>query len=586
MSTNSTNEKERVEGWGEVKNPRTMSTTAKSKNDTKNSGTVSFWTNGPSFTNLLRQFIEEGSFIKVKTILEDGNMPADMVKQFFLYRLKFKGDTRKDGLFVVDDKGKYDVAGIYATAIATAISRVKLNGYSLDAYQWKEALDERLSYYNKELACLNTIFTFEELSEMAGVKMLERFYKIKRDNKKMKESLNGVILRDGTLVTCGFQQHINLYPVLFQLGLASTADWLSCGTTIHITSGQTNGKCATCLELPPDMWGDEASVTQAQVDALMYHKNNIQEQYGGLDQKSTAELVRCYVDNTENHGGKYNNLAFLKKYYRYINLPQFSKQKMEGKVCIRTSPKYSMPGLLTSKFDVTDNSISEMKEEFKQAMKSMGKEADDDNELFYFYQQYLQGDNGVCHYWGKRYREGKFAYALSTTQGDVVKGKKGTEKLTEKIEDELRSIASMLAEDLNNPVQLEFVVSEGKLYIVQLRLLKNNPSNFGVTYKPSGEVLAKGKTFSTGSEYGEATNCITLADILIVDEDADSKALLGKKALIVQSEVEFSHILALSKQLAIPSIYGTGKVDISKLEGKKLDFCAKNEDGWVCEAQA
>jgi hypothetical protein len=44
-----------------------------------------------------------------------------------------------------------------------------------------------------------------------------------------------------------------------------------------------------------------------------------------------------------------------------------------------------------------------------------------------------------------------------------------------------------------------------------------------------------------------------------VEQDC-SEMLISKKALIVENHTNFSHILALSKALNIPSIYGTGKI--------------------------
>ena len=75
--------------------------------------------------------------------------------------------------------------------------------------------------------------------------------------------------------------------------------------------------------------------------------------------------------------------------------------------------------------------------------------------------------------------------------------------------------------------------------------------------------LVIGRTFCS-PEY--STNIeVALKDILIVEQDCASEMLLGKKALIVENDTNFSHILALSKALRIPSMYATGKV---RLEGK------------------
>jgi hypothetical protein len=53
--------------------------------------------------------------------------------------------------------------------------------------------------------------------------------------------------------------------------------------------------------------------------------------------------------------------------------------------------------------------------------------------------------------------------------------------------------------------------------------------------------------------------------------------LLGKKALIVRESPKFSHILALSSCLKIPSMSG---VKIDKLEGRVL-IDTKREVGYI-----
>ncbi len=50
--------------------------------------------------------------------------------------------------------------------------------------------------------------------------------------------------------------------------------------------------------------------------------------------------------------------------------------------------------------------------------------------------------------------------------------------------------------------------------------------------------------------------------MLIIDSDCESSEVIGKKALIVREDVEFSHALAMSFSLKIPSIYGVGDVEL------------------------
>lgn len=544
---------------------------------------MSFYTTGTSLTRLLRTFIKEGSFSKVKDILENGGMGPDTIKQFFLFKRKFKGNTSKGDLLVVSDNKQYNLSDILATAIATAISNQKNNsGYTLQSWEWRKALTENGKHSNKNLIALNSIFSFEEISDMAAVSILGRFYTIKKDKAIVKGSLDGAILRDGTLVQCGYMGHNSLFKMLYQLGLSSSDEWIHDDMAVHISSSLMNGSCV--YNMKSTSYNPKEGPMPKQAEAMMYHKKNILGVYGGIKTTTTPEVVRIYTNNIENNGSKYGNLTFIKKYYPHINLPEFSKNQFQGKVCIRTSPKYSMPGLLSSKFNITPSSINEIKAEFDIAIELMGQKKGD-NELYWFYQEYIPGGNGVCHYFPDKNnsdQQGRFTYAYSNGQGDIVKGIKSNTKISEEKEIELHQIAKELANDLNNPVQLEFVLSESNvLYIVQLRTLKNNPSDYGFKHQPRGKVLVTGTTFSTGLEYTPNTNDITADDILIVSEDADSSDLLGKKALIVESDMEFSHILALSKALGIPSLYNTGPVDVSQLQGKKLYFCANNIKGWV-----
>jgi hypothetical protein len=66
------------------------------------------------------------------------------------------------------------------------------------------------------------------------------------------------------------------------------------------------------------------------------------------------------------------------------------------------------------------------------------------------------------------------------------------------------------------------------------------------------DALVIGTTFCSPT-YG-ANIQLELDDILIVEQDCSSEMLISKKALIVENHTNFSHILALSKALNIPSI--------------------------------
>jgi phosphoenolpyruvate-protein kinase (PTS system EI component) len=87
-------------------------------------------------------------------------------------------------------------------------------------------------------------------------------------------------------------------------------------------------------------------------------------------------------------------------------------------------------------------------------------------------------------------------------------------------------------------------------------------------------VIITGKSFSRGH-----IKELDVNDILVVKDDCESHMLLGKRALIVASNVEFSHILALARSMNIPALYGTG--DIKLPHTGKLSFNTTNKIAWV-----
>jgi len=137
----------------------------------------------------------------------------------------------------------------------------------------------------------------------------------------------------------------------------------------------------------------------------------------------------------------------------------------------------------------------------------------------------------------------------------------------------LEVVGKELYEDIDKTIQVEFVLSDNVVYVVQLRLLRNNAERTVVVHTPEDTFLT-GKTFSQG-----VLENVNVEEILVLDSDGDSELLLGKKALIVKNEVEFSHILALSKALRIPSIFATGDFELPKTG--EVKFYAYGPTGWV-----
>lgn len=326
------------------------------------------------------------------------------------------------------------------------------------------------------------------LTEEQAIAIKKQGFKVVNPDKlhliKEGENLNGVILQDGTLISLkGFNEHRFVYPFLRKLGLVNNSDWMHESSAIHISSNQLNGDVAHSLSDSYAPIYKEELVSEAQLKSLFILRNVLDGSYGDYD--TITDLLYQHTSIRENHGGKYNGLAFLKKYYSdakgfNVRLPRFSKG-LDGvtmvpngtgdKICIRTSPDKSLPGLLNSKFSITPNNYMQSIDEI---VRDYNKYADliPYNNIHWFFQQQLDGVNGVCNVRG---REQVFSYDVSAGQGDIVQGKKGKHRLSKFTEKELQNISVKLAKEMRKSIQMEFVVSKGELYIVQFRLLKNEP---------------------------------------------------------------------------------------------------------------
>jgi len=531
--------------------------------------TLHFYATGESFTNLIYMFLDEGSFDKVYEILEDGGLPEDIIRKFFLKEMKFEGDTRDTGdLQLVPNDEFYPQDDLYY-AVKTAI------GSDWDISDLKSCLKYE---QNKNIQTLLTkVYTVEWFNKTFWVKMLEEEgYKVVPGH-YIGRIDNGVILQNGMIVLCGFQEHKYLYPILSRLDLATDADWTRDEITIHITSGQLSGSLVNNLKYYKYR-GESPDLTTQQIETLFSQRDSLQ--LYGYDDGAIAINIHDRVKGIENHGGKYGGLEFLRLFYPKIKLPMFSKNIFDThnkKIFLRTSPDRSMPGLLHSKL-IEGETLQDrehdafhakvkMENEFKRYHSEMYKITKQENTLHTFFQEFIEGSNGVCNYTSK----GDFSWSLSKEQGVIVGGGKGDDVLSNKQYDTLRKIASDLYQNLGEPIQLEFVIGpDDEVYIVQLRIFTNNYERTVIGQRPSG-VIASGFTFSRGVDEFD------IGDVLVVDSEGDSESLLGKKALIVRDNVEFAHVLALSKVLRIPSIYGVGDVDLPD----RFKITAYNKEGFI-----
>jgi hypothetical protein len=512
-------------------------------------------------------FIEEGSFKKAYEILEDGGLPEEMIRQFFLGELRFEGDTRADGsLSVVPDEGEVKPDFFYYSVQAA------LGGHRL--YELEDCIrsnaNENISILFSKVLTSGWFFSkyWEKILRYEGYPVIE--------GDSLKRIENGVILQNGKIVTCGWQEHRDLYPILCDLKLSSSPDWIHDELTIHITGSQLSGSLINKLRYT--RFDKGAELTPKQIRTLFAQRDQF-SMYGYEDGTIPYNLYKRCRD-LEDHGGKYAGLMFLSTYYPHISLPKFSKEIFDtdnNKIFLRTSPKESMPGLLHSKLLDAEtlekrkhdsfHAKVRMEIDFKKFNAELYKITKRENKLHVFYQEYIEGPNGVCSYIGTS----EFNWSMSIEQGAVVGGKMGDAVLSNEQYDKLRKIASTLYKDLDHPIQLEFVIGpDDDVYIVQLRLLYNNFEKAVIGQRPE-ETFAHGLTFSKGT--GE----FEIGDVLVVDSEAEPEQLLGKKALLVREDVEFSHALALSKVMRIPSIYGIGKVDLPD----RFKITAYNKEGFV-----
>jgi hypothetical protein len=526
--------------------------------------TLHFYTTGEAYTNMMYDFFRSGEFKLFEDLLGDGNLNKEQKRMAFELRMKLEGDTRQGDLSCCFTERPADFGETLYYSIRTALHGLR-NERFIELRELAEATSQNEST-QKKLNSIKTIlkyFTVEEINSICCEHALREEGYFFTDVPEESRSTNGVILKDGRFIECGYQDHINLYPILYRLDLADASDWTRSKETIHVTSGQISGAAAMDLEV---RWRDGTHylVTPEQVATLWRLRDCIKETYGSYSENTCMQnLIRKYVINTENLGGKWGNLAFIKKYFPEIPTPKTSRDYTEfpadSTIFVRTSPNRSLPGLLNSilckaNADSTEAAIRNIYRDYEKVESVL-----QGNRINWFYQEFLDGPNGVCHVRREPNAAEKdytFSYQVADEQGAVVAGKSSSTKLAAPYEIELKALAVKLYEEIEEDgIQIEFVLHNDRIYLVQLRPLEREFEKGLGDMRPA-KTIATGLTFSSTDSVEVNVN-----DILIVKEDSDSEQLLGKKALIVENQVEFSHILALAKALGIPAMYGTGPVD-------------------------
>lgn len=525
---------------------------------------VFFYTNGEYFTNLMNDLLKSGEFLKIKQTFDDSGADK-MLKPFLLGEAEFKGDTRNDD-FTIEHIKRKDPDG--ESFLWTGIkSRLDVIGDE------RESLGKRMEEFylwelnrvkdDSDIQTLLRIFTLDELKGLLWKEALQDYdSELIPKFRKPGKIRDGVILSNGWSVEGYYMCHNNLMYALHELGMVDNSDWSECNDSVHISSGTLSGNIIHTLESPNTHQKRYKLVTKELIDTLFFYRKEL-ETYA--NDERIPKILREGHEEYLNKGTKYANLSFLRKYYNFLDVkyPVISLDMLDinsGKVFVRTSPKRSIPGLLNSicvnnddkEVEGAINKILAEFDKFKEVRKEtyMGGKISY-NEIHYFFQEFIDGSNGVAHYVSNEFR-----YALSKTQGDVVKGIESNEVLSDSHHKILSNFCKELSFDLSSDIQVEFIISGDDVYIVQLRELHNPPSYIPYNIDES-EILKRGISFSRGK------GKFHLADVLVVEKDANSEDLLNKEALIVRSDTsEFSHILALSKALGIPSLYGIGDFEL------------------------
>ncbi len=560
------------------------------------SGTLHFWTTGESYMGLMDDFFRSGEFEKYHLLLGDGNLDRPQKKLAFSYRMKLSGDTRtEEGLsceFLPDEPEDFNETLYYAIRTAIVSANRKEDRWNNKTMEIREIAK---SGY-RDIVTLLEYFTVEEIYQRCYKYIIEEegytlttLYDAITQND---QTISGLLMRNGEFAQCGYQDHVSLYPVLVQLGLVEGEDRLDCDA-VSISSNMLCGAAAFGLESLHFDLNENYHLTDEQMTELWKLREYHLQHYSSSEKRSVSEGMREFFCYKQAMGTKYGNIMFLKKFFPHIKTCEVSKDFRTdwGSNFVRTSPKYSIPGLLNS---IKADSGREAYDAVIEIQKDFEKHKDirRGNEINWFYQEYLEGENGVLNCiktrevskgYAREYAnlmEYDIKIACSSVQGDIVGGKKSNFEISLDDQSALRKIARELATTFEEDIQLEFVrVAEGDIRIVQFRTLKGSPQ---VNFEPQKEELEKaiviGKTFSK-PYYSNNGAEVNTDDILVVEEDCDSEALLGKKALLVENDTNFSHILALSKALNIPSIYGTGKVNLPK--DKQVWFSTGYGTGYV-----
>lgn len=504
---------------------------------------------GETLTEKIREFMEEGAFAHALNTLnsltpKDQPFPDDFVENFFKYKVKFIGKLSEDSLCATEDDGSAMPEDYLPTAVRTMIASYKydyFNEHGENIYPTELDLPKLIEARYEDALLFDQYFGVEKYIQDNIERLLRCYLEYGEiiELHDVNSYTNGVILPNGTFIRCGSRGHIDLYDELHEkFGLATSCDWTEDILCFHVSEGQLSGKLTNMITFD-SIRHNEAAITEAQWEALEELSDTLSVYGETSDLKSILGKARTSLLAK---GGKYNNLMILKRLYGdYCRLPKFSLTKPDYEYCVRSSPRFSMAGILDSYFG--DDVVGA--EEKMQAKFEQFKHVRANNELHWFYQEYIEGPNGVAHFDDKGLR-----YAMSDNRGDIVGGKGGNLSLSYEHGKELEVLAERLFKSYKQTIQLEFVIGpDNLLYILQMRTFaKVGGTNFRALHSNLA-IIAKGRSFYSDDVEVRLDECLVTED-----GELPSEALVGKKGLIVVNSDEFSHLLALSATLKIPSI--------------------------------
>ncbi|BAV39209.1 hypothetical protein BPT24_084 [Tenacibaculum phage pT24] len=538
---------------------------------------LSFYALGEDLTRQIQDNISSGEFhIALEIILSGGldiNDEKHMVYILGFFRKAFilAGDTRtEEGIYITPqhDISELETANeMLYTGWRTLLSRLNRDyRVSYETYQIEYVLDN--DFDDRDVTALKKVFKAETLGTIFrdsifidnnfGVYSMDNVneYPLTQEQKLR----NGVITQCGLFIECGFEGHVDLYPLLHATGLSSTDSWFDSNErkVLHISSGQV--KCnylGNVLERNWMMDKKKHKPTEEQLKMLYHMRNHFNEFYACG--RTTSKALLDYVIEEEKCGAKFGSLAFLSR-FKDVSIPEYSKTPLDGKYALRTSPNKSMGGILTSYFGIStekcEETIKTMESEYEKY-----KDLRPQNEFHYFYQREVEGYIGVANVY-----DGKFDIAISDKRDDIVGGKVSEIKVSKLVSDYIERLIMELSKDFESDVQIEFCFDGFNIHILQLRV--TSTQSIKDVKVPSDAIL--------GTSHCRGSNMAIPEKVLVIDSECESKELIDKEILIVRENVVFSHILALSKSLNIPSIYGVGKdFDLEGVELVKINTLGK-----------